>query len=95
MDTQFGLYLVAYILVLGGVITGLMGVIKVTGKVKPNWIPSVAILVGLVVGFISSFMQGALGMIDMTIAGGIAGLVSSGYFEVGTNREKKYGEDDK
>lgn len=78
--------LMVLVTVLGPVITGLVAVIKSAVKLQNNYIPLLALVVGVVVGFVSQPITD-LDLYMRLWAGGIAGLVSVGLYEVGTKRE--------
>jgi peptidoglycan biosynthesis protein MviN/MurJ (putative lipid II flippase) len=78
--------LMVLVTVLGPVITGLVAVIKNAVKLQNNYIPLVALVVGVVVGFVAQPITD-LDLYLRLWAGGIAGLVSVGLYEVGVKRE--------
>lgn len=78
--------LMILVTVLGPVITGLVAVIKSAVKLQNNYIPLVALVVGIFVGFVSQPITD-LDLYLRLWAGGISGLVSVGLYEVGVKRE--------
>jgi len=65
---------------------GVLQVVKHATKVNKRYIPLLALIVGVVLGLIATFLDA-----DITIrmwAGGISGLASTGLFELGKNTIK-------
>lgn len=75
------------------VITGLVEAIKKAVNIKINFIPVVALLVGLIIGLAAQPFTDLDG-INRLWAGGLAGLASVGLFEVVKQREGLSKEDD-
>lgn len=67
--------------VLAPVIAGLVEVVKKTITMKVNFIPVVALLIGLLIGFLAVPIS-ELNTVMRLWAGGLAGLASVGLFEV-------------
>ena len=57
------------------------------GKVKPNYLSFIALLIGLFVGY-AAFPFSDLILIERLWAGGIAGLTATGLFELGSRGKK-------
>jgi len=72
--------------VLVPVIAGLVEVVKKAVNMKVNFIPVVALLIGLFIGFLSVPIS-ELDTVMRLWAGGLAGLASVGLFEVVKQRE--------
>ena len=68
------------------VIAGLVEVVKNAVNMKVNFIPVVALLVGLLIGFLATPISD-LDYVMRLWAGGLAGLASVGLFEVVKQRE--------
>ncbi len=68
------------------VIAGLVEVVKKTVNMKVNFIPVVALLIGLLIGFLAVPIS-ELDTVMRLWAGGLAGLASVGLFEVVKQRE--------
>lgn len=70
------------------VVAGLVEVVKLAVNMKVNFIPVVALLIGLAAGFLAV----PISDLDITMrlwAGGLAGLASVGLFEVINQRDGK------
>ncbi|MFC4712218.1 holin [Planococcus dechangensis] len=67
-------------------IAGLVEVVKNAVNMKVNFIPVVALLVGLLIGFLATPISD-LDYVMRLWAGGLAGLASVGLFEVVKQRE--------
>lgn len=65
------------------VTSGIVQAIKNTEIINKNYMPLVAILVGLILGSVAVFMD--IGFIERLWAGGISGLAATGLFELGKN----------
>lgn len=72
--------------VLVPVIAGLVEVVKKAVNMKVNFIPVVALLIGLLIGFLAVPIS-ELNTVMRLWAGGLAGLASVGLFEVVKQRE--------
>lgn len=72
--------------VLVPVIAGLVEVVKKAVNMKVNFIPVVALLIGLLIGFLAVPIS-ELDTVMRLWAGGLAGLASVGLFEVVKQRE--------
>lgn len=62
---------------------GMLQAIKTATKVNKRYIPLMAVVIGVVLGIIATFLD-----VDITLrmwAGGISGLASVGLFELGKN----------
>lgn len=76
--------------VISPVILGLVELCKRTINIKATYIPLVAFVVGLIVGFISQpFTE--LDLVLRLWSGGLAGLSATGLFEMMNNRNKEKG----
>lgn len=72
--------------ILTPIITGLVEMIKKAVNVPLNFVPVIALLVGLLIGFAAQPFTD-LDYINRFWAGGLAGLASVGLFEVVKQRE--------
>ena len=72
--------------VLAPIITGLVEMIKKAVNVPLNFVPVIALLVGLLIGFVAQPFTD-LDYINRLWAGGLAGLASVGLFEVVKQRD--------
>ncbi|KYG28189.1 holin [Alkalihalobacillus trypoxylicola] len=78
--------------VISPIILALVELIKKTVNVKKNFIPLLALIVGLAIGALSYPFTD----LDLTFrlwAGGFAGLAATGLFEIGNKREGNTKED--
>lgn len=78
--------LVLLITILTPIILGLMEAAKQMFSIKKNYLPLIAVVVGLFVGFVS----GPLVSMDIYLrlwGGALAGLASTGLYEVSTKRK--------
>lgn len=71
--------------ILAPIILALIELLKRTAKIPNNFIPLIAFAVGIFIGFVAyPFTDLA---VDLRLwAGGLAGLASTGLFELGTKR---------
>lgn len=67
------------------IITALVNVVK-QAPINKNWIPVVAVVLGLLVGFAATPFTD-LDMVTRLWAGGLAGLAATGFYEVTTPRK--------
>ncbi|TDQ33733.1 holin [Aureibacillus halotolerans] len=72
--------------VLVPIITALVQLVKVTVDVPKNYIPLLSLLIGLVVGAAAFPFAEGLPLAVRLWAGGLAGLASTGLFEIGNSR---------
>lgn len=72
---------------IAAVTNGAVQAIKKTEKVNKNYLPLVAIVVGLLLGAAALFVE--VGIIERLWAGGISGLASVGLFEFGKNTKEE------
>lgn len=80
--------------VLVPIITGLLQVVKQSVNLRKNWIPAVAVITGLIIGLIASPFSD-LDLAYRLWAGGLAGMGSVGFFELGNKREGTTKEEEK
>lgn len=66
---------------IAAVTNGVVQAIKKTEKISKNYLPLVAILVGLILGALAVFVE--IGLVERLWAGGISGLAAVGLFELG------------
>jgi multidrug transporter EmrE-like cation transporter len=67
--------------VIAPVTTALVQVVKQTGKVKDNYLPIVALAIGLLLGLAASVLPVGVPVAYLVWAGGISGLAASGVYE--------------
>lgn len=72
---------------IAAVTNGAVQAIKKTKKVNKNYLPLIAIVVGLLLGAAALFVE--IGLIERLWAGGISGLASVGLFEIGKNTKEE------
>jgi len=79
--------------ILAPIITALIEMIKKVSKIPINFIPVLALLVGLLIGFVAQPFTD-LDYVNRLWAGGLAGLAATGLFELVKQRDgqKKEGE---
>ena len=54
-------------------------------KLKSNFIPLIALVAGVLIGFLSAFLPNVqYSIIQMIMAGGIAGMASCGVYQIAT-----------
>lgn len=73
-----------YSVLLGFITAALVEVIKRTldKKLKPNYLPLIAIVVGLILGVITPFIVPDMTIVERALAGVISGLTASGIFQL-------------
>lgn len=69
------------------VVLGVTEMFKRWGGTKPNYLPFVALFIGLFVGY-AAFPFSELSLIERFWSGGIAGLTATGLFELGSRSKK-------
>lgn len=69
------------------VVTGLVEIIKRAVTLKNNYIPLLALVVGVAVGFVAQPIFPDVDLYLRAWAGGLAGMTSVGLYEFGTKRE--------
>lgn len=67
--------------VIAPVTTGLVQAVKTTGKIDNRYLPLLAVGLGLLLGFFSSFLFSGVPLAFLIWAGGISGLAATGLFE--------------
>ena len=73
--------------IIAPVVLAVTEMFKRLGKVKANYLPFVALLIGLFVGY-AAFPFSDLLLIERFWSGGIAGLTATGLFELGSRGKK-------
>ncbi|MBC1935165.1 holin [Listeria grandensis] len=91
---DFGKELLVYMTFLAVAVPLVIQAIKQTDIIPKKWLPVASIVVGVALGLCALWLPGAGSPAVMAWAGGLAGAGGTGVFEIFTNREKKYGEDD-
>ncbi|TQR21782.1 holin [Psychrobacillus vulpis] len=71
--------------VIAPIILGVVELIKRTGPIKKNYIPLIAFVVGIFIGFAAQPFTD-LDLVLRLWAGGLAGLSATGLFELGNDR---------
>lgn len=72
---------------IAAVTSGVVQAIKMTELVDKRYMPLMAIIVGMLLGLLATFMD--IDFISRLWAGGISGLASVGLFELGKNTVDK------
>jgi multidrug transporter EmrE-like cation transporter len=67
--------------IIAPITTALVQVAKQTGKVKDNYLPIVALVIGLLLGLAASVLPVGVPVAYLVWAGGISGLAASGLYE--------------
>lgn len=73
--------------IIAPVTSGVVQAIKKASGVNKRYLPLIAIIIGILLGLASTFMN--LPMVEMMWAGGISGLASVGLFELGKNAKEE------
>jgi hypothetical protein len=78
------LLIIAYAIV--PFVNGLVGLIKKSiPTLKSNFVPIIAFVVGIITGFVFSFLPSVqYSMVQMIMAGGIAGMAACGVYQIAT-----------
>lgn len=74
--------------ILSPIILGLVELVKRTSGIPVNFIPLVALVIGILVGYAGSIFTD-LDLVHRLWAGGLAGLAATGLFELVTNRKEE------
>lgn len=64
---------------IGLVTSGVVQAIKHTDRISKTYLPIVAVLIGIVIGALASFID--IGLIERLWAGGVSGLMAVGLYE--------------
>ena len=73
--------------IIAPVVLAVTEMFKRLGKIEANYLPFVALLIGLFVGY-AAFPFSDLSLIERFWSGGIAGLTATGLFELGSRGKK-------
>jgi hypothetical protein len=78
------LIIIAYAIV--PFVNGLVGLIKKSfPSLKSNFTPLIALAAGILIGFLSSFLPSVqYSIVQMIMAGGIAGMAACGVYQIST-----------
>ena len=73
--------------IIAPVVLAVTEMFKRWGHTKPNYLPCVALLIGLFVGY-AAFPFSDLSLVERFWSGGLAGLAATGLFELGSRGKK-------
>lgn len=75
-------------------VNGIVGLIKKSfPKLKSNFVPMIAFVTGIVLGLLFSFLPSTqYSLVQMLMAGGIAGMASCGVYEIAKSPDQNKGD---
>lgn len=89
MESDIMAIILAMATAITGVTSGVVQVIKTTGKVPKELLPFVALVIGILLGAAATFID--IPIAERLWAGGISGLAAVGFFESIKKEDKQNG----